>query len=340
MKNKYILTIENTSIYNEKAHDMFRFLETNYIIININKNELDFFFSKYNNKNNIILFYNVTHQDVNIQKIQNDFILEFYKRIENKNIEFELIYFTFDFWYYPEDRNEENKKINSILSSIFKAKKYKVITFANNIEQLNLCHNDNYISYKKNIIFLNLWCCYKKSFCKINKNPIKKLLISGSRSYPWYKERKQLSDIKSKYIEIYNKNINDIKTINNNYNLTLNKFYCCFSSSVHIKPKDKKEFINTHCILLKTFEILSSGSLLVMPLSEENYIKKIGLKHNKNCYLINLNGNIEKQIKYIFDNCNFYNKVRMNGYNHALENLTIEKKIIEFNKKLYHSNNV
>ena len=60
---------------------------------------------------------------------------------------------------------------------------------------------------------------------------------------------------------------------------------------------------------MKTFEILATGSLLVMPKKEEEYLKKYGLIHNENCYLIDFSKNIIEQINYIFNNIDNYNIV-------------------------------
>jgi protease II len=69
----------------------------------------------------------------------------------------------------------------------------------------------------------------------------------------------------------------------------LSKYITCFTSSVH----------DTHCILMKVFEILSSGSILIYPKKEEEYIQNIGLVDRKNCFLINFNENIQEQINFV-----------------------------------------
>ena len=66
-----------------------------------------------------------------------------------------------------------------------------------------------------------------------------------------------------------------------------------------------------------------------MPISEEKYIEKIGLKHNINCYLIDFNKNLNEQINYIFQNYDYYNNVRLKGNVYAKEHLNSEKKYIE-----------
>ena len=129
--------------------------------------------------------------------------------------------------------------------------------------------------------------------------------------------------------------MNDVKNNTNNYNLILNKYFACFTSNVYVQKNDEfKKFYNTHILLLKTFEILGSGSLLVMPKKEENYLKKYGLIHNENCYLIDFNKNIIEQIHFIFDNINKYNIVREKGQKLAKEKLNSVLKINEIKKLL------
>lgn len=54
------------------------------------------------------------------------------------------------------------------------------------------------------------------------------------------------------------------------FNVVLNKYFVCFSSSIYVPVKGKCRRHNTQTILLKTFEILATGSLLVMPTTEKH----------------------------------------------------------------------
>ena len=119
------------------------------------------------------------------------------------------------------------------------------------------------------------------------------------------------------------KNSNDITSTDYLYNKRLNSYFACFSSSVYFWNK------NTHIILLKTFEILGSGSLLVMPMKEKKYILNIGLKHMHNCYLIDFSKNLDNQINYIFSNIDLFNRIRKNGRLHAIKHLNENKMINE-----------
>ena len=78
-------------------------------------------------------------------------------------------------------------------------------------------------------------------------------------------------------------------------------------------------FKNSHCILMKVFEIISSGSLLLYPKREEKYLKEIGLIDRENCFLIDFNKNIQEQINFVLakENREYINKIRKNGYEYS-----------------------
>jgi hypothetical protein len=120
------------------------------------------------------------------------------------------------------------------------------------------------------------------------------------------------------------------KTINM-YSKMLNSYLCCFASSVYVFNKSIAHSNNTHLILQKVFEILASGSLLLYPLSEKQYIKRIGLIHKNNCYLIDFTKNVQKQINQILNPINLphINRIRYNGHLHAINNLSSHKKYSE-----------
>ena len=146
-----------------------------------------------------------------------------------------------------------------------------------------------------------------------------------------------MNHLSKKYKNIckYKYNLNDVNKDTNNYSLKLNKYFACFSSCVYVqRSKEFTKYYNTHIILLKTFEILASGALLVMPKKEEEYLKKIGLRNNENCYLIDFNKNIIQQVKHIFHNINKYNIVRKKGQELAKEKFNTFRKFDEIKKLL------
>lgn len=326
MKYYLLFDKDNLKIHNPKAQDILnKFLLKKCITINLNIHELKKFF-KNNKYNNIFLFYYPRVK-------RNNFFYKFLDLINSMEFNFNICIFTFDFWI------SDNPKYchNIWAKKVFKAEKYKVITFCNNLEQLNYFHNFNYFPYKNNIIFNNIWCCYDKSFCKFNEKPKNKILISGAMNNNHYPERFILNNLISKcyFIEKYNYCSNDVINNNNNYNLTLNNYFACFSSSVYVqKNKEFTKYYNTHILLLKTFEILASGSLLILPKKEKEFIKKYGLEHDVNCYLLDFNADVISQINFIFSNIDKYYLVRKSGQKIAKEKFNSNNKIIEIKKLL------
>tara|TARA_Y100000389_G_scaffold192882_1_gene220905 strand:+ start:590 stop:919 length:330 start_codon:yes stop_codon:yes gene_type:complete len=100
-----------------------------------------------------------------------------------------------------------------------------------------------------------------------------------------------------------------------------------------------KKYESSNNILLKVYEILAGGSLLLYPKDEEKYINEIGLYDKQNCWLIDKENNIPEQCSYIINpnNRGQLEKIRLAGYNHAITNLTKEKllkPLIDFFEKI------
>jgi hypothetical protein len=319
--NFYVITEKGYTIYNNKIHDLLNIhFKKNYKILNLDFSNSKKFIIDNNYDNIKIIFYfqNLTKYGIDI--------LNFIKK---SNLKATVFFFTFDWWI-----NAQSKYHIDFITNIFKATNYKVITFAHNIEQLNEFHNTSYNTYKNNIIHNNFWCSYNSSFVKFNNNPINKILLSGTCTIS-YPERLILKQMKN--IAYHNNRKEVIDTSINNYCKTLNKYLCCFSSSVIVysdRTFTKKKMKNTHIILQKTFEILSTGSLLLYPLKEKKYIEKIGLFNKKNCWLLDFNSDIQKQLDEILDisNRKTIDEIRLNGQNHAINNLNSDKKFNEIKK--------
>jgi hypothetical protein len=323
--NLYVIIEKNYQIYNVKIHDLlnihFKQL-SNYKEFFLHE-ALTFIQTNINSNIKIILyFHNLTHFSKEIIKYLNTL----------SNIKCDIYLFTFDWWIRPRSLNTE------FIANIFKTTTYKVITFANDINQLNYFHNYNYEIYINNIIYCNIWSCYNSSICIFNKTPFNKILLSGSKSGKSYPERNKIYTMNNVVYHI--KQISEINQTHchniNDYSKKLNEYLCCFTSSVSVlnlseSYNNNKIYINTHTILQKVFEILASGSLLLYPLHEAEYIKKIGLYHNKNCYLLDFNKNLQSQINKLLSK-KFHkkvNKIRYNGYIHATTNLTSINKFNE-----------
>lgn len=109
---------------------------------------------------------------------------------------------------------------------------------------------------------------------------------------------------------------------------TLSNYICCFISGAG-KINRKKSMI-----LHKFFEVLGSGSLLLCSSKDTQMINKIGLKDNVNCMIVNVYDDKEliEKVNFILnlDNRDLINNIRMNGYFHAMQNLSHENKFAEF----------
>lgn len=119
------------------------------------------------------------------------------------------------------------------------------------------------------------------------------------------------------------------------YTTRLNKYICCFASSVYIKHFKDNQIHNIHAILLKVYEILASGSLLLCPKSEEPYLNEIGLFHKQNMFIIDMN-NIDPTITFILslNNRNLIDSIRKKGHEYAKNKLNSKLKYIEIKDKL------
>ena len=234
--------------------------------------------------------------------------------------------FAFDWWREPLSRKNIFHRRRHI-DLLFKANNYIVIASDSlNLEKLNSFHNSNYTKYINNIHFNFHWYCYINSFINFNENPIHKLLISGDLC-DRYPQRKMFIKYfnKCKFIENYKRNIFGDGN-NNNYNKKLNSYVACFSSSAYVKNLSNNKIENTKFLLLKTYEILATGSLLVMPLIEKKLLEEHGLFHYKNCYLIDFSKKediILNEIQQMLNDPNIH-KIRKEGQNKAMKDFTSE----------------
>jgi len=319
--NVYVIfNKNNSSIVNSKAKDLLTiYFKKYYKIFYMDFDEVIDFINN-NNNSNIKIIFNINND------FKDYFEINLMKYIKNNTIYCNIYFITEDFWPVSN--------LQSIfILDIFNAYNYKVLTYAT-VEQLNSFHNKNYNNYKNNIININLWASYKLAFIEFNNNPINKILISGNIAEQHYPERYLMKSVNDTIIYQYNNNDNDNKILNNNnYNKILNNYICCFTSSVYIFNKTENKYKNTHCVLLKTFEILASGSLLLMPISEEKYLEKFNIINGVNCLLIDFEKNLNDQVQLIINQKKDYiDKIRYNGYLHSINNLNSYNKFLEFKK--------
>lgn len=321
---EYILLYnENHNLININAHSIIKYFYKKEKLKILDFKNIKLFLENNKNSKLFIFFYiyinwNFGYDLINF--IKNEMI--------NKNNK--IFIFTDDYW----NTGSNIKYLNIIFDT---QNKYKVFTSSHSIDNLLIyctrssSYKNSIIKYRNDIIYFNFWCCYNDLNIKENHKPINKLLISGRTWNKVYTPRYLLSKLKNcvtlnysqnKSIVINKKNLDYYyKNVNiNPYSLELNKYIACFSSSVY----------NTNVILLKTFEILESGSLLVLPLSEKKYIKEIGLIDRHNCWLIDFNKDLQIQVDEILVPSNRYlvDVIRRNGHSHSnnlKESYLIEK---------------
>lgn len=325
MSNTYVILKNNYIIYNSKVHDLLNtYFKENYIILYLNYEETINFLNVNNLENNKIIFY--VDNKVDLYEIN---VMNYIKN--HNNIKSTICFITSDWWKINFPGHDHQ---NNFISNIFCANNYKVITCANDINQLNYFYNKDFNIYKSNILHINLGSSYNNPFSNFNNNPIKKILVSGQINEIHYPERTQMLSLNN--IQHYTYNANDVNSLNYNYNKVLNSYIACFTSSVYIYNETEQKIINTNLILLKTFEILASGSLLLMPICEDIYLRKIGIVDKENCILLDFNKDLNEQISFILheDNINYIDNIRYNGYLHAKNNLNSHNKFIEFQNAL------
>ena len=327
MKQKIVIT--SPDIFNIKSHDLITEYLTKhagYKLLTLNGKEAIDFIKKNNSRKTRLVIFN---QDGNPKREFENTIISYLQSLNEKLLARVLI-FTVDFWYYNGKRASKHKYGKALLDKLFKTKTYKVVTLAPSIDSLSSFHNFDYGLYKSNIICNDFWSCYKSSFIEFNCSPCKKILLSGAVSQTQYPERYSLAKFSNVEKPQLKNGNSHTKTHNTLYNELLNKYLAGFASSVYVYNKSSGNTENTHLILLKTFEILASGALLIQPEIEVSYLKDVlGLVKGKHYLTIDFEkDNTQEQIDSILEHSEI-NEIRKAGQDYAKENLTSEKKYLE-----------
>ncbi len=234
-----------------------------------------------------------------------------------------------DWWCNPINPGFDEYNLNAFYYSRIR---YVVCT---DYKTLGFFLNKNLEIYKNNILSWDMHSCYDNCFVKLNNDPINKILVSGDMSEIGYPERFKLSNFNNVCIK---KRGNDVWTDEKGYSQYLNRYICCFSTSHYpYNMTTKKQNVISNLILLKTYEILGSGALLLSPLNQKNQLAKIGLIEDVNCMFIDISDDnkIQEKIDFILDEKNrkFIDNIRKNGQNHGKNNLSSKRKY-EILKKL------
>lgn len=202
-----------------------------------------------------------------------------------------------DFWNRHQYRDYLYKNV----------KNYKLITPCIDNQDFILWGEKN--GYNIDNVSIGLCPFYCYHIMPFNKKPIKKICFWGKID-PTYQERVKLRRLKFNNVDII-----PYKTFNGNndykrYLSRLNKYICCIVTGVNV-------FRNS-AILMKYFEVLSTGALLIASKKDIVMMNKIGLVHAKNCFICNFddNKNIRQSINYIINpkNKNLIDRIRKKGY--------------------------
>lgn len=309
--NHYLLNSSEYEQCNIKMHDLVNIYLPKYCkTIYVNSRQAIEFIEQHNETNvNIILY----HHFYVKSDLEHDFHVDIIKYLQSKeDVKCQIVIFAFDWWREPVTRSRPRREHTDLL---FFANNYKVIVSTLNLEQLSTFHNRNFKPYEHNIFHNKFLYCYDSSYIDFNSNPIKQLLVSGNTSER-YPERHRLIKLTPFSLNIVQRPRNIVEdSNNNNFNMDLNKYIACFSSCIYIENFSTNKLENIHSVLLKSYEILAVGSLLVMPECEKEYIKQIGLMDRKNCYLINFNDTDANIIRNIDDMLNdpSIDKIRREG---------------------------
>ena len=307
----YLVKLKGYKLYNNSVHSVWKRMNTdpqiNILNCNDSSNVIKFISANQNDTKKTLLIYHYQHT--------NNFIFDILKHIRTySELLLRVYFFTFDYWHRGD------QPFTKIRNLMYIAKNHHVITFSPSFENLQRFHNNNLLPYKSNIHHFNLWCCYENSFTPLNNNPINKIVVSGAIS-PAYPERKRMLTFNGVVRMPFMKS--DVNSASNAFSSRLNKYLCCFTSSVHVMSFPSRTRANTHLILLKVFEILASGSLLLYPQTEEQQMCSIGLIPNIHYITVTLS-ECEKTINYILDPANrkVIDTIRKAGQDYAHENFS------------------
>jgi hypothetical protein len=322
-----------TYIYNNIKEDKhINFIELNFTSI------LKFLEKNINNKIKILI-YNISTSTKDSEKLY-----KIIKWLKNNNPKFIVISLIPTDWWF------QLNKLNGRYSDLILFYRLNVKNFmficGNKPEFVEKVLNTK-ILYKKNILYFNINHCYDNSFVEFNKNPKNIILSNGAGGITYY-YRDYIKKFKGvKRITRFTDK-NNIKT---SYSKKISNYICNFVTTRDVlnlgkypllKNRkinvEKKHLISLQEPLMKHFECIASGSLLLCPLMEKPYLEKIGLIEDKNCMFVDMSNDkkIQEKIDFIIDpkNRKFIDKVRKAGQEHGRKNLNSKKKYQEFKKIL------
>ena len=327
MEDKIYVFSKGQNPFNPKAQDFYyKYILNNYKNIQYKKIDSKFtnFLDQNFNKNLKIVFFHLTRsQTLDYIRLVN------HKYSKSKNT---FYFFSYDWWDRQSKSFLNYKSINIKFIGVWPEDKNLInyLIYAPYKNSTN--HND----LDTRCLYFRFHSVYDKSILNLNNNPIIKIglsgaLTSGHELIESYKYRWFIKD--NKYVEILKKD-ECFKKDSNSFNLRLNSYLCNFTSSIHFLNTLTNEYQCINVALLKIYEILGSGSLLLFPLQEETTTKKLGLINKKHYYLIDMEADLDSQFSYLLDpkNRKEVDEIRNNGQKFGIENLSSKQLIEEFIK--------
>ena len=311
----------------------------------INNTKLLSLINNSNNKKFIFPFQIPGKDHINLY----NFIYKILNKLLNMDLKNNTFYFFTNDPFYLGETTDFGKQANRILNLLYtqKGKQLKVICPLFSLDNVKFSNkNENGCfplvkNYDNVLFFPYIHYCYKLAKMTLNVNPIKQVLLSGAvgKAYP---ERLKLRNVfnrnnNHKYIAKYTRDCAgreaEMKSDSNIYNIKLNQYLLSFYSGVYN--------LNGNFIMLKLYEILGAGCLLLVDKKSKNVCDKVGLIENVHYLSINMDDNetnIINRIKSILhdNNQNYISNIRNRGMNFChkyLDYKFTKNKFLDFVKK-------
>ena len=301
-----------------KNNKNFNFLE------NLSDKQIEIFIKKHNNvKRKIIFPLLFCHTSEQI-KAYTKKMLKMLKIIQINNLDNtynEIYFFTTDPWI--------NNNNETYLDLLYNNKHINVISSILDLDDFKTHKKDKHtpkIKNKKKLLCFSSHYSYEKSIININNSPINKIALSGNIKKSGYPGRNAFHKIMHHYPQKYKRlEIIESEYINpdNKFSKRISKYLCNYYDGVFK--------YNKSIPLLKIFEILASGSLLVYNINQQPLFNKLGLIDGVNCIALITHDKefLQKQINYLLNHKNrtLIDYIRSVGQQYAIKNFSAEKKI-------------
>tara|TARA_B110000261_G_scaffold6626_1_gene6778 strand:- start:6662 stop:7951 length:1290 start_codon:yes stop_codon:yes gene_type:complete len=297
-----------------------------------------------NNSNDkkIIFPFQLVGKDYN--KLYN-FYFNIIRQLLNTNLRNNTCYFFTNDPFYLNNKTEFCITFNNVLNLLYKNANENIKIISPLFSLTNVRFSDKnepghfplLENYNNVVFFPYIHYCYKLSQTSFNSKPIQKILLSGAVASEGYPDRFKLQFLANKYPQYIDQHKlsteqrdKETWSANNTYNVILNSYLVVFYSGVYNT--------DNNFILLKLYEILGSGALLLLEKKSQNICNSLGLIENKHYLTIDFNEDEFKvmyRIKNILNvnNANHILNVRREGMEFCHKNLNYNfttKKFLDF----------